>query len=1542
MSPSEVPGLETLVLAGEASSQHHVSTWADQLHLVNGYGPTECAVIATVNSHVSATSDPVNIGRGTGCHCFIVSQYDHNELVPIGAIGELMIVGPILARGYIKDPAKTEQSFVSSPQFVHKFLPCADRAYKTGDLVRYAEDGTILYVGRKDDQAKVHGQRLQLSDVEHHIGHVPSLGHGLAIIPARGLYQKKLVGVLTFKDQDYPHKEYGGLNFVAQKDAEGQIQSAKECLTSRLPPYMVPSRWVVLTSIPLLPSGKLDRRQVTARIEDMDKDILQSISKSGSDNTTVHGTEVEQRLQRIWSKVLHVPSRQIGFDKSFHYLGGDSISALQVASQCRRQGLGITVQDILRCPSLSDLATRVTLPKESTHFAEKYEMAFDLSPIQRLFFDWVGDTYQHFNQSIVLKIIRRQDPTRVFAAVETLAKSQSILRARFERQADGQWAQLLAKESSRSLRCTSHLGKSSLNKMHSMIEASQKSLDIQNGPIFAVDLFESDENGSQVLSLVLHHLVVDVVSWGIILNDLEELIISPKTLSQPPLSFQVWTRLQLEQARSDGQIIPIEVPAADYSYWNMTEHNGSYGSTTTRNFSLDEATTRDLLGPCNQSLSTELIDILLGSILYSFCRAFPDRRLPPAVFNEGHGREPWGSDLDLSHTVGWFTTITPVYLPAEAVEDYDIVNVIRWVKDQRRRIKGNGRPYFAHRMLTEEGRRQSTDHWPMEIAFNYLGQEKQFSRATRLFQPLNELRGRSDIGATVPRMALFELSASIADDRLKMSISHPQSIERQDDIKRWASEMEESLRKSARSLLDLEPQLTLSSFASLPLAYNTLSKLQERLPSTGASSMTELEDVYACSPMQQGLLLSQIKNTGQYMFHTIFAVNSARSGSRISADRLAHAWQAVVQKHSSLRTVFIESLSRDGLTDQAVLKKTTARIELLEASDATQAVAALKNKDCINSADSQPHHRFTICETKGDRIFCKLELSHAICDGTSIPIIFQDLASAFISQTPMEDTSFRYSDYIAYLQRTSREDDAAYWRLYLDAVEPCHFPALTDGLNEEKELRNLELELRDVAKLQSFCIQRGITLSTCLQFVWSLVLRAYTGNQNVCFGYLSSGRDIPVDNIESAVGLFISMLVCRMDCSNEVQISSALEQIRDDYTQSITHQAFSLGDMQHELQLSGKSLFNTAFTYQRRPTQPETKDQGIKIDILDAHDPSEYDLTVNVEVNADKVSVYFTYWTSFLCGDQAKNISKTFEQVLNSLIATSAPNRTIETIEYCSADHQKQIVDWNRYPLPLVNRCVHEVIESNSRNLPLSTPAVCSWDGDLTYSKMISLSTRLSHQLALLGVGPETYVPICFEKSLWAVVAMLGILQAGGAFVPLEPTHPDDRLKFIISDVDAKIILTSAKYSKKFADHPSVVTHVVDKTLEEDTSSRKAPISPASTANASYLIFTSGTTGLPKGTIISHRSFTTSATEHAPAMLMTPKSRVLQFSNLCFDASVMEILTSLITGACVCIPSDEERMNDIPGAVRRMSANWTLLTPSVAEVLNPESVPSLQ
>ena len=1549
ISPKDVPGLRTLVLGGEAMSQNHISTWADHTHLVNAYGPSECAVVATVNSHVSSTSSPTNIGRAVGGRCFITNQHDPNELAPVGAIGELVVEGSILARGYLKEPEKTKQAFLRSPKWIQAFYPNQSSAvhmvYRTGDLVKYAEDGSILYLGRKDNQAKLHGQRLELSEVEHHLSQVLTVQHPLAIIASRGLYAEKLVAVLSFKQRLESYVAHDDLRLVARNEAEPHVHSIRDHVSSQLPPYMVPSNWVVLQDIPLLPSGKLDRRRMTALVEDMPENVHREITGIEPEDDKVQGSEVEQRLLSVWSKVLHLPVEQIGLNKNFLYLGGDSISALQVASQCRNESLGVTVQDIMRSQSISQLAERVTLPRSAEYGDEEYEKVFGLSPIQKLFFDWVGDNFNHFNQSIMVRIAERRGIDKVSAAVKALANSHSMLRAHFERQSDSKWVQRLDKEASSSYRFSSHSGTFSSERITSLVEQTQKSLNIQHGPIFVVDLFEANEDQSQVLSIVAHHLIIDVVSWGIILEDLEALLVSGQSTTQPSLPFQIWSRLQNEQSLSNppaGTQYYRDVPAADYAYWGMLDKANTYGAVHNLEFELDGETTGRLLGPCQQPLQTELIDVLLGSILYSFRRSFPDRKSKPALFNEGHGREPWDPSLDLTHTVGWFTTISPVFLPAEATQDLDIQKVIRWVKDQRSRNAGKGREYFSHRMLTEEGREALADHWPMEIAFNYLGQEEQFKRNGALLQPLAETSAGSDIGASVPRFALFEISASIVGGALKVSFSYSQDIQRQAGIQLWASELETALRFSSERLMKLEPQPTLSNFPLLPLGYSAIETLQSRLPLIGVPSLADLQDVHGCSPMQQGLLLSQIKNTGQYMYQSIFSVGFVELSTRIDVVRLGRAWEMVVERHSMLRTIFMESVSHEGLMDQAVLKKISPRTVLLN-SDAAMAINLLRERKPLDFAEAQPHHQMTICQESGGRVFCKLEMSHALCDGTSIPIILQDLAQAYIDQPSNIEQAMRYSQYISYIQQSSRNEDIAYWRRYLDNVEPCYFPALADGKKNERELRTLELELEDAFQLQSFCAQHSVTLSNVLQLVWSLVLRIYTGSENVCFGYLSSGRDVPLEGIQDAVGLFISMLVCRMDLNNDLQVGIALKQIQEDYTQSMAHQAFSLGDMQHELQLSGKSLFNTAFTFQRRPDTQNEKNQQLQFDVVEAYDPSEYDFTVGVESHKNDIAVHFNYWTDFVSNAQARNISNTFSQILHSIVRSKEPQQMIGGLDFCSAAHKTQVLQWNQESLPLVEKCVHDLIHHQSQSLPPKTSAVCSWDGDLTYSELMMLARRLSKHLAALGVGPEVYVPICFEKSSWAVVTMLGVLLAGGAFVPLDPTHPDNRIKFIVDDVRAKVILTSSKYRERFTSFTDVMTLVVDGALANQSQPMiRTDVPMPNPDNAAYLIFTSGTTGLPKGTIVSHRAFATGATEHAPQILMTKASRVLQFSNLCFDASIMEILTSLITGACVCIPSEEERMNNIAGAISRMSVNWTLLTPSVAKVLKPEDVPSLR
>ena len=1077
-----------------------------------------------------------------------------------------------------------------------------------------------------------------------------------------------------------------------------------------------------------------------------------------------------------------------------------------------------------------------------------------------------------------------------------------------------------------------------------MIEESQKSLNVRNGPVLSADLFDNDENGQQILALAAHHLVIDIVSWTIVLQDLEDLLMLGKCSIPPSLSFQTWSELQDEHANkelSKAVRYEVNVPVANYSYWGMVDQPNLYGDIIAGEFELDQDVTQQILGPCHSALDSKPLDLFIGAILHSFRQSFEDRGTIPAVFNETHGRHPWIQSLDVSHTIGWFTSLCPVFLTPESAQQDDIVTTVRWVKDLRSRIKDNGRQHFAYRTLTEEGRQQFSGHWPMEIMFNYSGQEKHFTQTDSLFRPVDGISGTSDLGKDTPRPALFEISASVSEDKLKFSVWYNRHVQRQDGVHRWIAALESCLRRGSEHLLKMEPEATMSNFPLISLTYNGLSVLHERLQSIGVSSLAAIEDVYGCSPTQQGLILAQLRADGNYLTQCIFSVRTSDPDIPADARRLAQAWHRVVQRHASLRAIFVESISEDNLMDQVILKSYSPRVNWLRC-DENDAVATLRQQQPLSLAEKVPQHRLTICNVS-TRVFCKLEINHALCDGTSLQIILNELALFY--QSPASDHLEKplYSNYISYLKQQSRDDDNGYWEQYLQDLDSCSFPALTDGIQRIRELQRLKLEPVNNLELQQYCSRHAVTASTVLQLAWSIVLGTYTGSDTVCFGYLSAGRDHPVSGIHEAVGLFISMLVRRMEMQPDLQVQKALRQIQADTAEGMTHQGYSLSDVQHELNLTGRSLFNTAFNFQRDVGSLEPNDEDLVCEFHEVHDPSEYAISVNVDAEHSRTVIELVYWSDFLSRRQAINIGQTFEQVLGSIIGSRDNDQTLGAISLCNDAMRGQMLKWNQIQLPKLDQCVHDIIARQSHIVPPSTPAICSWDFDLSYEELCALAKRLAKFLIGVGVGAEIYVPIAFEKSTWAVVAMLGVLQAGGAFVPLDPSTPESRISSILQDTQAKIVLCSERHVDKFNNFRGVNAFVVKKMLEpRHTATPTQASSTATPYNAAYLIFTSGTTGRPKGTIISHYAIATSAQEHGSAVLLDEKSRSLQFASLCFDASITEILTTLMRGGCVCIPSDDERMEDIAGAINRMAVNWTLLTPSVASILRPETVPSLK
>lgn len=326
IKPSDVPNLRNLALIGEAMNPHHLTVWAKVVHLINGYGPTETSIVAAAKSGMSLDISPSNIGTPVG-NAWIVDPRNHDRLMPVGAIGELLVEGPTLARGYLNNSEKTQEVFIIDPAWsVVKSGTKCRRMYKTGDLVRYTPDasGELLYVSRKESQGKIHGQRLELREIEHHLNKDDKILNATVLLPRTGICSQKLVAVLSLRNYLNSETAAGSkLDIVTDANALTVLQSIRERLKEKVPAYMTPSTWVVLRQLPFLPSGKLDRKLLAQLFERMDDETYQRINfaeKLSPVDKLLVLTETEAALREIWASVLHLPVIGVSLDRSFLHL----------------------------------------------------------------------------------------------------------------------------------------------------------------------------------------------------------------------------------------------------------------------------------------------------------------------------------------------------------------------------------------------------------------------------------------------------------------------------------------------------------------------------------------------------------------------------------------------------------------------------------------------------------------------------------------------------------------------------------------------------------------------------------------------------------------------------------------------------------------------------------------------------------------------------------------------------------------------------------------------------------------------------------------------------------------------------------------------------------------------------------------------------------------------------------------------------------------------------------------------------------------------
>lgn len=1199
--------LKTLILSGEAISRDEGRRLASLTNVINTYGPAECTVKSTIYHYTPTLSHSSIIGSGLATNTWLVDPEGNDRLVPIGAVGEIWLDGPLVGLGYL-NASQTPAVFLENPSWLPKKQRSkafrSTRVYKTGDLARYNTDGTLVFIGRKDRQIKINGQRVELREIEYYIrlrmAEESSIEIAVELLDSGPEERQKLVAFIGT----------GIADSRLQKDrVQGLTEGINEHLENYMPHYMLPRAYVPLRIIPMTASGKTDRNELR-KLAKTEQWIYPSTSHGDGDSSKPL-QESEIVLYEILADVLNVPRDEVQPSSNFMKLGGDSISAMQVVSRCRAQGISITVSRILRSQHvryLANLSDKETASSVETFQNEPEGTSWELSPIQKIHFDAHPEGMHHYNQSFLLRLRHQVRRSELEAALNYVVSRHAMLRARLIKAENGQWVQRVIPNDNhafrlkhRTLEKQIHLGKFAQNE--------QEKLNISSGPVFSAVIFELPHE-NQMLLLTAHHLVVDLVSWRIIWKDIDKFIhqkvISNHTSSP---SFQTWCKIQQQESESlsPSDVFPIRIERQHPEYWGLSPNDNIFEGEEEFKEHLNPETTSLLLTCANEALNTEPVEILLAMVIYSFHQAFQDRPIP-AVFLEGHGRETFGNTthVDLSDTIGWFTTLLPVQIQEHAVKDP--LKTLKLVKDARRSVPGNGVPYFACRRYNKNA---AADQWlenhdSVELLFNYTGVFRQLESKDGLFERVADpemITQLQHVSPKAKRMAFLEVILSVENDEMSISISRHRDMKHRAHTEKWLNIYVEALRSFAKQLSQMEKQFTLHDFPLLKITHDSLSGLFENQLRNMNIAASNVEDVYPCSPIQNGILLSAEKGVASYATDWIWQCRTNGNDSAVSTDRLSDAWREIVKRHPILRTIFI-SRPETGEFVQVLLKAPNVTIEHLRVVESTT-TKSLQDLDKPQFSKPGPAHVFSICESLQDgSLACRLDISHALIDAFSMEVIIRDLSRAHDGDRLTPAPSFR--QFIEYLQTSSSSSQRLdYWKRYLFNLQPCHLEVPTSHPSRHAERAYLEIPCQFTDPIYDYCRRHGLTRSVFAQIAWALTLSRLTGKDDVCFGYLASGRDAPIDHVYETAGPFVSMLVSRIDLSGNLE--EVMETARDDAISSLERQHTPLADIQRAVNLGGaQSLFNTILSVREIwRFEPSSAEDTLQFEEVGGDDPHE-------------------------------------------------------------------------------------------------------------------------------------------------------------------------------------------------------------------------------------------------------------------------------------------------------------------------------------------------
>ncbi|WP_280365356.1 non-ribosomal peptide synthetase [Nocardia wallacei] len=1540
--------LRHVVFGGEALQFTQLARWYDHHgdtapRLVNMYGITETTVhvsfqaldAALVRGHATGV-----IGRGLpGLAVRVLDR--RLRPAPIGAAGDLYVAGAQLARGYLGRPGLTAQRFVADP-----YGAPGDRLYRTGDVARWTPAGQLEYLGRSDFQVKVRGFRIELGEIEAALLAVPGVAR--AAVAVRGN---------TLGDQLVGYA-------VAAEDAALDGAALRAALAERLPAHLVPATIMVLAALPLTPSGKLDRKALPEPVFD------------AGDITRSPRTPAEHTLAEVFAEVLG--RARVGVDDGFFALGGDSIMSIQLVARAKARGLVFSPRDVFEHKTVAALAAvatdGATAPDRLAELPGGGVGELPLLPIHRWMVERGGE-FRRFHQSLALDLPAGIDRPSLTTTLTALINHHDTLRARLLPASEDHPA-VTAPESVNAAAGdwrveVAALGAIDVEALIERVEvddfgdvavmaaadAAVGWLDPGAGRVVRFVWVDRGVERAGRLLVVAHHLVVDGVSWRILVPDLMSAW-AQVSAGQPPVlpavgtSMRRWAHALRDEAHRPGR-------TAEAAWWErVLDGPDPLLGARPLDPAVDVAATVEQV---RVTVPAEVTDALLTEIPGAFHGGVNDGLLTALALAvtvwrarrgvtetdtlvqlEGHGREESIADgADLSRTVGWFTSAYPVRLRLNGIDadaavagGAELTAAIKAVKEQLLGVPDKGIGFGLLRYLNEATAPALADLDRAQISFNYLGRtggEIAPGTADGWLPSAETDLSAVAVDTDTPANRVLDINALVADGPdgavLRGSFAFPAGLLSRDDVAELADLWTTALSALAAHVRAGAGGHTPSDFALVRAEQRDVDRWERRYPA--------IADAWPLAPLQQGLLYHALLAQDSVDVYAVQLVLTL--SGRVDADRLRRCAQAVLDRYPNLRVAFVSTAGGDAV--QVVVDDVTVpwREVDLRGAARDEALTAWLAQDQAETFDlaAPPLLRFTLVTVADGEFALVVSYHHVLLDGWSMPLVLRDLLVAYAGggDAALLGPVASYRTYLAWLGRQDPDASRRAWAAALDGAEPTLLAPRENHRELAARVAELEVDLtaEATAGLSELAARLGITVNTVIQVAWALLLSRLTGRHDVVFGATVSGRPPQVRDIETMVGLFINTVPVRVRLEPGETAAELLDRVQAEQAALLEHHHLGLTDIARAAGTA--TLFDTLTVFESYPVDQDglaahaAAIDGLRLNGVRSNDSPHYPLSLIVHTGA-RLRARFQYLPAAFTADRVEELARRLLLVLEELVAD--PGVRTDDITAIDADERAVVLErFNDTAAPMdPDATLVSLFEAQASRTPA---AVALTDGSetLTYAELARRVNRLARTLIRRGAGPETLVAVAVPRSVDLVVSVLAVLTSGAGYVPIDPDHPAERIARVLSAADPVCVLGRRDLpvpADRAVFDPADATGSGAEVTDAD---RSAPLRPGNTAD---VVYTSGSTGEPKGVTVTHASMVNQVLWLADRFGLSAADTVLLKTPLTFDVSVWELLCPLISGARLVVAAPDGHRD--PGyLIRTIDAHAVTMVSFVPSML---------